>query len=281
MTAMPVLAKHRAPRFGLVLGGGISLGFTYVGVHRALWEAGYKPAAIGGCSVGAVMGALWAAGLTPDEIKDATSRTGWRKLISPFGGKLGLFSLRKLGNRVEELCGVKHIEDLPVPLSIHATDLSTGEPVVLREGRLGESVAASSAIPGVFSPVEVEGRTLVDGGVTQNLPVTILNDRRGLRFILAVDPIRRLELAAKPRNPVTAVLQAFLIYLRTQSEGVARECRKPLIIATPETHGINVLNLKQMPRLDAMGYIEMLRVLEDYRSWFEKGPPRNWKRKAT
>jgi len=230
--------------------------------------------------VGAALGALWAAGLSPEEVKKATARARWRRLISPFGGRLGLFSLRKLGNRVEELCAAKYIEELPVPLSIHATDLSTGEPVVLREGRLGESVAASCAIPGVFAPVNVDGRSLVDGGVTQNLPVTILDKHRALRFILAVDPIRRLELKAKPRNPVAAVLQAFLIYLHTQSKSMSRECKKPLIVATPETKGINVLSLKQLPRLDAVGYDEMQRVLEDYRSWFEKSPPRNWKQKT-
>ncbi len=230
--------------------------------------------------MGAALGALWAAGLTPDEIKQATSRARWRRFVSPFAGTLGLFSLRKLGNQVEQLCGVKRIEDLPVPLSVHATDLSTGEPVVLREGPLGRSVAASCAIPGVFAPVEVEGRTLVDGGVTQNLPISILNDYRALRFILAIDPIRRLELATKPRSPLTAVLQAFLIYLHTQSAGVIRECRKPLIVATPETAGVNVLSLRQLSRLDTAGYEEMQRVLQDNKLWFEKGPPRGWKCKA-
>jgi NTE family protein len=251
-----------------------------VGAHRALWEAGYEPAAIGGCSVGAALGALWAAGLTPEEIKQATSRARWRRFVSPFGGRLGLFSLRKLGKRVEQLCGVKRIEDLPVPLSIHATDLSTGEPAVLREGPLGQSVAASCAIPGVFAPVKVEGRTLVDGGVTQNLPMTILDGNRALRFVLAVDPIRKLELTAKPRNALTAVLQAFLIQLRTQSAGAHKECRKPVIVATPETAGINVLSLRQLSRLDKAGYEEMQRMLRDNRRWFEKGPPRGRKREA-
>jgi len=263
------------PAFGLVLGGGASLGLTYVGVHRALSEAGYAPSAIAGCSVGAAMGALWAAGLTSEDIERALSRARWHRYASLFGGTLSLFTLNKLGLQVESLCGAQRIEDLPIPLAVLATDLATGEPVVLREGPLGESVAASCAIPGVFAPVKLGGRLLVDGGVHQNLPLHLLNHHRGLKFILAVDPIRRLQLKDKPRNAMAVLLQAFLIHLRSQAEAAQKECARPLLLIAPETRGVNVMNLRQLPQLQRIGYEEAQRVIAEHRRWFEHGPPRH------
>lgn len=259
----------RTPRFGVILSGGISLGLTYVGVHRAMYEAGLRPAAIGGCSVGAVMGALWSAGLTPEEIENATARARWRGLVRSARSRLGLFSLREMGRRVEKLCGAQQLEDLPVPLSMWAVDLATGEGVVLRKGSLRECVEASCAIPGVFAPVEVEGRVLIDGGVISNLPLHLLNGQPKLDFVLAVDPIKRLELSNKPRNPLEVTLQSFLIHLR--ATGVSEKCKHKLVVAAPETEGINVLNLHQLSRLAERGYSEMQRVLSENKKLFRLG----------
>lgn len=252
----------------MILSGGISLGLTYVGVHRAMHEAGLKPVAIGGCSVGAVMGALWSAGLTPEQIEKVTSHASWRGLVRPARSRLGLFSLRQMGLRLEKLCGVQRLEELPLPLNIWATDLATGEGIVLRQGRLRECVEASSAIPGVFVPVEIEGRMLVDGGVLCNLPLHILNDQRRLDFVLAVNPIQRLELSSKPRNPLEATLQSFLIHLRATGTGASCKCKHRLITATPDTAGVNALNLHQLAKLEERGYNEMQRVLQENKKLF-------------
>lgn len=260
-------------KFGLILSGGVSLGLTYVGVHRAFWEAELTPSAIGGCSVGAVMGALWAAGLTPYEVEKVTSQARWPGLISLRRNRLGLFSLNKLAGRIEELCGVNYIEDLPLPLAISATDLATGGQVVLRQGRLGEAVAASCAIPGLFAPVTINGLLLVDGGVRMNLPASILNSNDALSFVFAVDPIRRLSLGAKPNNPITALLQAFLIYLQTQGEYSPAGCSKPMILASPRIVGMNAFDLKQLPAMQQIGYGEATRALSQFGSWFADGPP--------
>jgi len=214
------------------------------------------------------MGALWSAGLTPDEIEQATSRTRWRGLVRPTRSRLGLFSLRNLSRTLERLCGVKRLEDLPVPLSIWATDLATGEGVILREGELGQCCEASCAIPGVFAPVKIDGRMLVDGGVISNLPLHILNRGPKLSFVLAVDPIAKLKLSNQPRNPLQVSLQSFLIHLRATGPEVSGKCRYRVVVATPETEGINALNLRQLPHLAQRGYDEMQRVLSQNRKLF-------------
>lgn len=260
-------------KFGVILSGGISLGLTYVGVHRAFWEAELKPSAIGGCSAGAAMGAFWAAGMTPYEVEKATAQARWPGLVGLRRNRLGLFSLNKLASYVEEACEVNLIEDLPIPLAISATDLATGKQVVITKGRLGEAVAASCAIPGLFAPVTIDDLLLVDGGVRMNLPASILNAHDNLSFVFAVDPIRRLSLGAKPGNPITAMLQAFLIYLQTQSEYAPMECSKPMILAAPEIIGMNALDLSQLQAMQQIGYAEANRALTQYSSWFADGPP--------
>lgn len=264
--------KSATRKFGVILSGGISLGLTYVGVHRAFWEAELKPSAIGGCSVGAVMGALWAAGLTPYEIEKVTSQARWPGLVGLRRNRLGLFSFSKLASLVEEACGVNFIEDLPIPLAISATNLASGEQVMLREGRLGEAVAASCAIPGLFAPVTIDDMLLVDGGVRLNLPASILNNLDDLSFVFAVDPIRRLSIGVKPSNPLTAMLQSFLIYLQTQSKYAPMECSKPMLLAAPKIIGVNPLDFKQLAEMQQMGYDEANRAFAQFGGWFTDGP---------
>lgn len=260
-------------KFGVILSGGISLGLAYVGIHRAFWEAELKPSAIGGCSVGSVMGAFWAAGLTPYEVEKVTSQARWPGLVGLRRNRLGLFTFSKLASMVEDACGVNYIEDLQIPLAISATNLATGEQVILREGRLGEAVAASCAIPGLFAPVTVNDLLLVDGGVRLNLPASIHNCNDGLSFVFAVDPIRRLSIGVKPSNPLNALLQSFLIYLQTQSKYAPMECSKPMLLAAPKIVGVNPLDFKHLVEMQQIGYDEANRAFAQFGSWFTDGPP--------
>ncbi len=219
------------------------------------------------------MGALWAAGLTPYEVEKATAQAKWPGLVSLRRNRLGLFSFSKLASFVEDVCGVNFIEDLPIPLAISATDLATGMQVVIKKGRLGEAVAASCAIPGLFAPVAIDDVLLVDGGVRQNLPASILNENDALSFVFAVDLIRRYSLWVKPNNPISTMLQAFLISLQMQSEFAPAGCNKPMLLAAPKMVGVNALDLKQLPKLQQIGYDEARRALSQFNNWFANGPP--------
>lgn len=167
-----------------VLGGGGNLGAVQVGMLYALLEAGIRPDLIVGTSIGALNGAylaghadldgvenlaeLWAAVRRPD-VFPMSMRSVARGLIGHRNFLFESYGLRSVINRAQ--LGFSHIEDAPIPLHAIATDLSTGEAVVLSKGLTTEVLLASAAIPGLFPPVEIDGRLFVDGGVVANVPI--------------------------------------------------------------------------------------------------------------
>src|SRR5690242_3803848 len=187
-----------SPRIGLALGGGGARGWAHIGVLRALEQAGIKADIVCGTSVGALVGALhlagrldameeWARGLNRLRIA--------RYLDFRVGG--GMISGNRLTAALREQLGDLTIDQLPVPFACVATDLLTGHEVWLRQGNLVEMLRASFSLPGLFSPVEVEGRWLVDGALVNPLPVSVCR-AMGAHVIIAVnlssDPVGRARL---------------------------------------------------------------------------------------
>ena len=208
------------PRVALVLSGGGALGAAHVGVLEALEELRIPIDCVAGTSAGAVAGGLYAAGMSPAEIKEVLLTTDWSEMfddrpsrrqltfrrkvddltyLAPFefgfsNGKLRLprglitgqkldFALKTLTLRVVD---VERFDDLPVPFRAVATDVVTGEMVVLDHGSLAEAIRASLSVPGVFAPVELDGRKLVDGGIVRNLPTDVAR-AMGAEVVIAVD----------------------------------------------------------------------------------------------
>jgi NTE family protein len=249
-------------RFGLVLAGGASLALTHIGVFRALEERGMKPVAIAGVSAGAIVGSLIAAGMSHEELLDATAQVRWRRLVSPALRAPGLLRLDKMGKYVEERTGADNIEKLPLPMRIVTTDLATGRPVVHRKGRLGETLAASCSIPGIFSPVKLDGRMHVDGGLNGNLPLGALDDFRSLDFVIASDPVTHCELNPRPDNMYKVLLQTFLISLKATTR-IPSECAHPVIRIEPRLAAIDPFNLKELHKMEPAGYEAAEMALEE------------------
>jgi NTE family protein len=177
----------RRPKIGFALGAGSARGWAHIGVLRALAEAGIKPDLIAGCSVGAFVGAAFAAGRL-DQVEAfalGLDRKAMFKLAD-FGLRGGLIK----GERINEVFREQFVEsefsDLPIPLAAVATDLHTGQEVWLREGKVADAVAASIAVPGLFRPVRQDGRFLVDGSVVNPIPVSLCR-AMGADIVLAVD----------------------------------------------------------------------------------------------
>jgi len=192
------------PRIGLALSGGGALGLVEIGVIKWMEENQIPVDRIAGTSMGAILGSMYASGMSPKEIEDFAKKINWdeaflpepayaqisyrRKqdrrnylITAPLGvkhglrGPNGLNSGQAAGLLLDRVAfsnfGVTNFDDLPIPFRCVATDMQNGEAVVLHEGSLAQSVRASMAIPGIFTPVELNGRILADGGMVQNIPV--------------------------------------------------------------------------------------------------------------
>ncbi|TDE31663.1 patatin [Flavobacterium ranwuense] len=210
--------EQKKPKIGLVLSGGGAKGFAHIGVLKVLEEAGIKIDYIGGTSMGAVIGGLYASGYNASQIDSIFHATNFDELLNDFIPRSSKnfyekrndelyalvlpFSKLKIGipealskgmynynllNRITR--NVRHIKDfnqLPIPFLCIGTDIETGKEVLLNKGNLAQAMIASSAFPSLFSPVEIDGRVLVDGGVVNNYPIEEVR-KLGADIIIGVD----------------------------------------------------------------------------------------------
>ena len=178
------LRRHR--RLGIALGSGGMHGLTHIGVIRAFQKLGVRPAAIAGCSAGAIAGGLWAAGKRAEEIATLAMDTSWREYDRLRLPRFGLGDLTRLESLIEKSTNAVRIEDLATPFAAVATDLVSGVARVLRSGPLARAVAASASVPIRFEPVTIDGRYLVDGALTAPLPVDAAR-ALGADVVISVD----------------------------------------------------------------------------------------------
>ena len=156
---------------GLVLGGGGARGFVQVGALKAFYERNIDFDICVGTSVGSIVGALYCAGIKPDEIVEAAEKLEFSDLHGIILVKPD--DPRKIGRVVYNLIGDAKIEDLPKKYAAVATDLRTGKQVVLDRGSVTDAVSASSAYPLVYAPLCKDGMNLIDGGIVNNIPVDV------------------------------------------------------------------------------------------------------------
>ncbi len=180
--------KSNDKKTGLALGGGAALGAAHIGVLKAFREKGIKPDCISGTSIGAFVGAHVAFGTPVEKMEEIALEFDWMDVTAFKLSKMGLLSNERLGKRILNDLGKVKIEDAQIPLAMIATDISTGEKVVLKKGPLYKAVMASTCLPGIFTPVDWDGRLLVDGGLCENVPVSPLREM-GAERIIAVDLI--------------------------------------------------------------------------------------------
>lgn len=174
------------PTVGLALGGGVVRGMAHIGVLQVLQEERIPIDMIAGTSVGSMVGAIYAGGMPLDELERLAPTLSWPKLVGPIWPGQGLLTNRKLGRFVESLIGRKQIEELPVSYAAVAVDRDSGAEVILRDGPVADAVRASTAIPGLFKPVARGDRKLIDGGLVNNVPASVVRSM-GADVVIAVD----------------------------------------------------------------------------------------------
>jgi len=201
-------------KLGLALGGGGARGLVHIGVLKVLEREGIPIACLAGTSMGGIIAAAYAGGMSAAEIEENVLHISKSreliKLIDPSGLRRGLLEGRRVRVYLSHLLGEdKTFADLRLPLALNAVDLTTAKEVVFTEGPLLPVVLASCAVPGLFPPQSIEGYRLIDGGVLNNVPVSLVR-HLGAGVILAVDPSLDpsqtppwQDLPEKPRWPVS------------------------------------------------------------------------------
>ena len=275
-------AVHR-PRIGLALSGGGALGLVEIGVIQWMEENHIPVDRIAGTSMGAIIGAMYATGMSPAEIQSFAKKINWDEALlpepvytqlsyrrkqdhrdylinAPLGLKHGLAGPngvnpgQQVGLLLDRIAfpqsGVANFDDLPIPFRCVATDMQSGEAIVLGDGSLAQSVRASMAIPGVFTPVELKGRMLADGGMVQNIPVETAKG-------MGADEVIAIELRLPPGDvsqlgSLVGVLSRAIDVMITQNE------RLSLALATTkisvDMKGFWVTDYNRVDELIKLGY---------------------------
>ncbi len=199
-------------KIGLALSGGAALGMAHVGVLQAFKDNEIEIGYISGTSAGAFAAALYAFRTDLEKVREYAKELRWFNLSGLRLSKYGIVTTEGIGKLIEELIGKKKIEDASIPLAMIATDVTSGDKVVLTKGDLAEAVMASCCIPGIFTPVAIGKRMLVDGGLVENVPVSPLQDM-GAHPIIAVDLSSKIKLE-QPKEIIGVIVNSITIGIR-------------------------------------------------------------------
>jgi NTE family protein len=223
-------------KIGLVLSGGGTRGIAHVGALKVLNRIGFEPDMVVGCSIGALIGAMYAAGRTPAEMEKFALGQKVLSLLQFSIGSQGLKKLSKMEKAMMGFIGVEKFEDLKIPLIINSTDLVHAREVVYEHGPIWPAIRASLSIPGFLEPLQQDGRVEVDGGVLDQHPFRLL-PREIQKFILVDVSPRALVKSKKLSvlnilNSSIAVMQYEITRLRLEAIS-----RRKYVIISPELPG--------------------------------------------
>ncbi len=220
------------PRLGLALGGGFARGLAHLGVLKVLVENRIPIDALAGTSVGSVVAAAYASGCTIEGMLDEARATRWKDIARWTIPHLGFATNRRMEVTLRRVLRGSRFEDLSLPLAIVAADVSTGEAVTLRTGDLFTALRASCSFPGLFVPVEYQGRLLVDGAIVSSVPVEPLREM-GVDHIIAVS-LKTGSSRHTPTNLFQVVGQAFQIASSLSQASWRKACD---VIIEPDVGG--------------------------------------------
>ncbi len=272
-TQGPATPEIIKPKIALVLGGGAARGFAHVGVIRQLEHEKIPIDMIVGTSVGSLIGAIYANDLNSFELewtafaleKDDVFDYA---ILSVFTG-MGLAKGDKLEEFLKKKVSVLNIENLKLPFAVVATDLNRGTRVVLDRGSVARAVHASSAIPGVFTPVDYQGRLLVDGGLIDNIPIAVAREK-GADIVIAVD-ISENVTNFNITNPIDVLLQSVNVMF---NQNVQYKKKNADILISPQIGDVGMLDFTQKKRCMQAG-IEATRqampeIMKKIEEWGKK-----------
>ena len=189
-------------KVGLALGGGTALGFSHIGVLESLEKNKIKIDYLSGTSMGAVIAALYASGMSIRDMKEITTTTRWENLVDFKLPDRGILSGDKIEKFLRVLLKNKQFKDLNIPLAVVATDIYNGEKIIFKKGDVASAVRASISLPNIFVPFEYNNRVLIDGGIVDPIPVDIAKSM-GADIVIATDlsvPVKNVVINSKTKK---------------------------------------------------------------------------------
>ncbi|WEZ09791.1 patatin-like phospholipase family protein [Priestia flexa] len=251
----------KSPTIGLALGSGGARGFAHLGVIKVLVENNILIHYLAGSSMGALVAAMYASGTEMSQLYKM-ALTFKRKYYLDFTiPKMGFIAGNRIKSLVKALTKNKKIEDLNIPVAIVATDLKAGEKVIFKTGSVAQAVRASISIPGIFAPENVNGRLLVDGGVIDRIPVSIVREM-GADIVLAVD-VSHVKRNAEITSIFDVILQSLDIL---QDELVINRAIASDVMLRPKVETFSsraFTNIKEIIEIGEQAAIEHLPFIQE------------------
>jgi len=261
--AVEVPPPRAVPKLGLALGGGAARGFAHIGVIQVLEEAGLRPDFVAGTSAGSVVAALYASGKTGAQLQqigesmEEAAISDWTLPVFNSGVLRG----DALAKYVNQQVGGRAIENMTVPLGIVATDLYSGEMMVFQRGDTGMAVRASSAVPAIFQPVKISGRSYVDGGLVSPVPVRAAR-RMGAQLVLAID-ISSPPDSSGTDGTIAVLLQTASIMGKSIN---AFELKEADVVVRPDLRAVSSADFSSRKKAIEAGRRAMLELLPQLRA---------------
>lgn len=256
-------APPPTPKIGLALGGGFARGMAHIGVLKVLEQEGIPIAQIAGTSVGALIGAIYCSGVCAAEMEEIACRVRMRDFARWTISRFGLATNQRMTIFLNGVLKVRNFEDLRIPLAVTATDFRTGEGVIFRSGPLIDSVRASCAYPGMFLPVDIGGRLLVDGMLSHAVPAQPLREL-GMQRVIAVSLKSSWTGGEAPRHLFDVIGQCFAI---AQEKDSQRWRRAAHVVVEPDMDGFRYDDFSRSPELIRAGELAMRQALPRVRKW--------------
>jgi NTE family protein len=261
-TAAP---EARIPPIGLALGGGFARGMSHIGVLKVLEEEGIPVRFLTGTSVGALIGAAYCSGVSVEELEKVAHSCRFTTFARWTVSRYGFASNDRMVSFLTRVLKVKTFEELRIPLGVTATDFNSGEGIVFHSGSIIDPVRASCAYPGMFLPVNIRGRWLVDGMLSHPVPAGPVREM-GAERVLAVHLKGQWSKDGAPRHLFDVIGQSFAIAQDRMSHlwrGSAD------FVVEPDVAGFAYDDFKRAGELIRSGEVAMRQALPEVRKWME------------
>lgn len=260
--SMPVVTS-RTPAIGVALGGGFARGIAHVGALKVLEQEGIPISIVAGTSVGALIGAAYCSGVTLQELEDMAASIRFSNFARWTLSRCGFASNDRMISFLTRILKVKTFEELRIPLGVTATDFNTGEGVVFHSGSIIDPVRASCAYPGMFLPVQIRGRYMVDGMLSHPVPTRPLREM-GADRVLAVHLRGTWANGGAPRHLFDVIGQSFAIAQDAMSS-VWRQAAD--LVIEPDVAGFAYDDFKRAKDLIRVGEAAMRNAMPEVRKW--------------